>query len=584
MANSYINTVPQGREGTGAATIIGPNRALQYSLNQLDKNQNRILAEQQQYQQRQSQQNAQFNKTLMEVADLGTSPMYGNDFAEITNEVVKQGGQLMAQGINPYNPYQNEESRAAVQQWQGEVNKLKQAKAQVDMIYKDRQAQVKRYLDDPDSYDFTDFQKLRDFENENSLEDILEGNTQLPQLGKRVNISEDITKQYGQIYNDTTEQGVDANGNPITTQVRAADTGRITSIVNNEFNSGSKYGQEVNRRLRREFGDEATLDGLLGITDRDELRQVLDAEFRNPSDTNPLVELRANGINARPGTPEYESFLEQAVNEQLKAELILDNAKQEAANALIGRTNTSRKEKFDFTLRNQQLREQSASRAARNSDLSARNSLLSIQMKQAKINGGDSEAESLAEGAVDIDFSEDYGGGEVEGGIKVFSAIPLNTSSISISPANTTDVKTGNKVKQNELRGNITGIGIVAYDEDGKVVQGNTPEELAKNPRVVRFAPQVLVQDSRRQSYSYSPESIPVTSLAKAPQSNVKKAIGVQQRTANELNNQLKKRPATRNRESVSWKNYDKSLGQTLGEQTVSGTSSNTNSGSLDNL
>lgn len=566
MANGYINTVPLGREGTGAAQIFGPNRALQYFLGQNQQNQQRLAMQEQRYNQQQQAYNQNFQKTLMDLNDLASTPMYGQDFAELTNELVKQGGQLMAQGINPYNPNQNPQSRDAVQQWQNEVNRVRQAKLQVENLYKDRQAQVKQYLQNPDQYDFDDFQKLRDFENNVSLEDILNGQGQYPQLQQRLNISEDITRQYGQIYNDFVERGFDAQGNPIQTDIREADRNRIASIVNTEFRPETRYGQEVNRRLRREFGDTATLNGLLGTTDRDELRSILDAEFRNPTDSNPIVELMSSGINASPGTPEYNQFLDRAVEEQYKAEKILDDAKQEAANALINRTNTSRKEKFDFTLRNQQLREQSAANAARNSNLSARNTMLSIQKK---LLGLDEVEDAMVDEAVDIDFSEDFGDGATEDGIKVFSTIPLNTPSVSISPADITSVRSGEKEKQPEVRGNVTGIGIVAYDSKGNVVKGNSPEELAMNPNVVRFAPQAIVQDNKRRSYSYDTNNIPVSSLSKPMQANMNRAINIGKKTAETLNEQLKKRPArSQDTGSASWQNYNNGISNLFGQPT----------------
>src|SRR5690606_14895093 len=158
---------------------------------------------------------------------------------------------------------------------------------------------------------------------------------------KVIDITSEITKQYPGLYNEYTQFGTDEQGNPIRREIREADQARIGMVVRNELsNPNSQYAQEVNRRLRRQFGPDANTSGLLGITDRATLRAALDAEFRNPSDTNPIVELRANGINAMPGTPEYEEFLDKATDEQLKAEMVLEDAAQQMGNSLIGRTNT----------------------------------------------------------------------------------------------------------------------------------------------------------------------------------------------------------------------------------------------------
>lgn len=555
MATPFENSVPLGREGTGSAPILGPTRALQYFIQQNQNNQNRLYDQQVQQRRTQEKYNSDFNKAIMELGELAQSPMYSNDFAELTNDLMKQGGQLMSQGINPYNPYQSDRSREAVQQWNSEVNKLRSAKSVVDNLKKTRESMIGDYLDNPNDYDFEDYKKIRDFEKEVSLYDIMNGNTEIPRLSKKLNIGQDFIKKYGEVYRERTEITNDEQGNPIRSQIREVDTDRVRNIVNSDFRPESPYGQEVNRRLMREFGEGASMDGLLGTTNRDEIRQILDAEFRNPSDTNPIVELRANGVNARPGTPEYESFLEQAVNEQLKAETILDDAKQEAANALMGNTNTRRTDRFDFSVRNQQLKEQAALRSARNSDLSARNTMLSIQKKLS----GDGEGSAMADTAVDIDFSSEFDSAE-DNPITVWGAIPLNTASISINPAKVTNVATGKKVDQPELRGNITGVGVVGYDANGNVVNGSSPQDLLKNPAVVRFEPQVLLQDNRRRSYSYNPSNIPVGSLPKTTQGNVKKAISVQENVAKELNSQLEKRPKSGNKETQSWNTYDNFL------------------------
>ena len=586
MLQPYRNTVPRGQEGTGAAQVLGPSRALQYFLGQNQRQQDRLASQQQMYQQNKMRQDRQFQQSLMELGELAQSPMYSQDFAELTNDLMKQGGQLMSQGINPYNPYQDESSRSAVQQWNSEVNRLRSAKAVVDNLKKTRDKQISNYLTNPSEYNFEDYKKIRDFEKDVSLADIMNGDMSIPELAKNLNIGEDFIKRYGEVYSERTEMTTDEAGNPVRSQVRDVDTNRIRNIVNSEFAPGTVYGEEVNRRLRSQFGEGASIDGLLGTTNRDEIRQILDAEFRSPSDNNPIVELRAGGINARPGTPEYDAFLESAVNEQLQAEMVLDDAKQQAANALAWNTNTRRTDRFDFTLRNQQLREEASARAARNSNLSATNTMLSIQKK---LSGDDTEGDAMAETAADIDFSEDYGDGDVEPGITVWGAIPINTPSVSINPATITDVRSGNKVKQPEVRGNITGVGVVGYDADGNVVPGNSPEELMKNPDVVSFEPQVLVQNNRNESFSYDTNNIPVSSLSKAAQANLKKAIGIQKDVAKEMNDQLKNRPKSGNTKTSVWQNYENTLDRMMrgesGRSPVSPVSTTTLSrGSLDNL
>lgn len=564
MANGYTNTVPLGREGTGSAQILGPNRALQYALQQNQRRENRIADEQQRYQRNQQAYDSQFQRTLFEMGELAQTPMFREDFAELTNDLVRQGGELMAQGVNPFNPYQGANSRAAVQQWTSDYNRLRAAKGVVDNLYKQRQTQVDNYLKNPNDYDFDEFQELKDFEKNVSLDDILNGNANIPQLSKRLNIGEEIGKQFGDVYTDIEEFSTDEAGNPIRVTGRRPDERRIMGIVQNSFNPRTQYGQEVNRRLRREFGEGATMDGLLGTTDRDRIRQILDAEFRNPSDDNPIVELMANGINARPGTPEYESFLEQATNEQLRAERILDDAKQEAATSLVQRVNPTMRQRYDFSLRDQQLQEQAAARSARNSDASYRNTMLDIKKKES---GSDSVEDAMIDEAIDVDFSMDYGDGDVEEGITVWGAIPQSTPSISVNQGKSIDVYSGKQGDAQGIRGSITGVGLVGVDKNGNAVNGASPESLVGDSRVVKFVPKIIVQDNKQQSHIYDIGSIPVESLTDRYQENMKKAIAIQKRTATDFNNRISNRGSQSGASSNTKKTPAQLMREAAGQQ-----------------
>lgn len=534
------NTVPLGREGTGAAQILGPNRALQQFLSTNQNTQNRLLQEQQRFQQKQEAYDGAFQKEMMGLNELAVSPMYQQDLAQLTNALIKQGSELRSKGINPYNPNQSPEAQAAVQQWQSEVNKVKQAKLIADNLYQQRQDLVKKYNANPASFDIDEYKKIVNFDKENSLLDVMENGTQLPTLEEIPDVGKMLTTKYGEVYSQGTVQDVDANGNPIRREVKEADMPRIANIVRNEFTEGTPYANNVNRLLRKEFGDGASISGLLRTTNRDEIRSILDAQFRNDtSDANPIVELMSKGKVPSLNSQEYNEFLDKATDEQLKAEKILDQQMQYAANSLIGKVNTRDTWKFDFTLRNQKLKEDAAARSARNSDLSARNTLLSIQKK---LTGGDDEDDDLITDANDVDFSTENN----PNAIKVWGAIPLNTSSFSINPANATDVNTGSKVKTKSIRGGISGVGLVGYDKNGKVINGATPEEVMNNPNVVSFKPQVIIQDSKSRSRNtYDVKDIPLETLPKTVQGKIKKVISIQEKAASELNKNIKSKSQT---------------------------------------
>src|SRR5690606_2339346 len=102
MATNYMNTVPLGREGTGAAQILGPNRALQYALQQNQERQRRLERGQLEYERNQQGYANAFQRSMMETMNTvgGTryvNPNIRNAIASATNEWARQGGQLMSQ-------------------------------------------------------------------------------------------------------------------------------------------------------------------------------------------------------------------------------------------------------------------------------------------------------------------------------------------------------------------------------------------------------------------------------------------------------------------------------------------------------
>lgn len=476
MANGYSNSVPLGQEGTGAAQILGPNKALQFFLNKNEREQSRLLGEQQQYQQRKQAENSQFQSTLFEMNELANTPMFQEDFQKITNGLVKQGGELMSKGINPYSTNMNPESRAAVQQWQSEINKVKQAKTIVDNLYKERQAAVKKYTDNSASFDFDDFAKLKDFEKNNTLEDILSGSASLPQLTEIQDVGQNLIKKYGEVYSQGIVADVDAQGFPIRREVKEADKPRIEMIVNNEFLPGTPNAAEVDRRLRKDFGPQASVSGLLGITDRDEIKRILDAEFRTPSDFNPVAELMAAGKIKKIGDAGYEEFLNTAVDEQLKAENILDAAKQQGANALVGKVNTKDSWKFDFSKRNQQLKEQAAARSA----ASAQQSQYKKSLEISKLK------KDLSEGSEPVNISDVTIKTKNNTNITMAGATSGSTTEFEYNPTsksyNVDDQK--NDLNKRESA-KLLGVGVVAIDKNTGIVYPGDPRDYIGNPNAV---------------------------------------------------------------------------------------------------
>lgn len=565
MAIGYRNSVPLGQEGTGAATVLGPSRAAQYWLGVAQQDQNRLQRQQDMYQQTQQRNNLQFGKDINDILGNATSPLWASDFTKYSTDLMTKGGELRSRGINPYSTSINPENMEELQGWRGDANRLLNYKAQADQVKQWQDTQMQQVLKNPGAYRQSDIDAIRNIDKNYSFEDLVSGRVQPPQIQPKIDFQKEALDSKFNATMTVPQSVTDANGITTTVTTTRLNEPVARAFVDNTFRPGTPAAQEITGRLQ-DAGIEGTFDQLLGTTDRAELTSYIDGMLRSNDPGNPLTGLMAEGVVPNVDTPEYERFLNDAVDEQLKAERILEKAKNEALLGLQAGVKESDKVSYSNLIARERRAIENQARANRNSDAAYRNTTLSIQKKLRDL---DNDEDTMIDEAVDIDFSEDYGDGATEEGIKVFGTIPLNTPSVSISPAEITSVRTGQKEKQPEVRGNITGVGIVAYDANGNVVQGNSPEELAKNPDVVRFAPQALVQDNRRRSYSYNTNNIPVSSLSKPMQSNLNRAINIGKKTADALNKELKKRPAkSQSTDSASWQQYNNGISNLFGSPT----------------
>lgn len=560
MATGYMNTVPLGREGTGAAQILGPNRALQYALQQNQERQRRLDRAQEQYNQNQQGYANAFQRSMMETMNTvgGTryvNPNIRNAIASATNEWARQGGQLMSQGINPFNPYQSEDSRDVSQQHNQSRAEIQSVLAINNQLLKEKDEVTKRITDKPQDYDVDEFKAFEQWYNDLTPEDIMAGNITPPTVSKIYDIGREAGKQFGAIYEDYREYDVDEQGNRIQREGRRADAARILNIADQSIdNPNSPYHRETNRRLRKELGPEASIEmfsPFLGISDKAEMESLVDAQLRNDtSEDNPLVDMLADGKAVQYGTDGYNQTVSEISDELLRANNIVSGAKQEVVDALTGRTNTSEKVKLDYTEENQRMKRQAAASLERSRALSRQNTALSIQKK---VSGDDPVAEAMSEEAQDIDFSTKRSDGTVATpGITVPGVMDVSSNTIQLNTREAYSVENGAKVQEPEGPGRITGINPVGIDKNGNIVSGNM-ESLRNNPAVVKWDVKAVVQrpvpgvSGVTTSHIYDISSLPISTLTSTYKGPIEKAISIQRKTIKELNEEIKNRGEQKN-------------------------------------
>lgn len=486
------NYVPSGQIGTGAAQILGPNVALQNWIGQTQRDADRLYNQQVSYQERIGQQNQQFTKYLRDLQSQPLPRAYNQDIQQLSNELVNRGAQLMTQGVNPWNPSGGPDQQAAANQFLQDERMLRNAVTRAKEV-DDYKKKILEQLGkaDPNSYDIDEFKSAMEIDKNISLQDLASGNFEFPTVSRRFNVT-DIAKQYPNVSSEFSQYQVDEKGNPIRRQIKEADLPRIANIVNANFVGDTPYTQEVNRQLRKQFGSDANISGLFGTTDREQIKNLLDAEFRSPTENNPLVELRMQGKIKSFDDPNYEKFLNDATDEQLKAEKVLDDSKQLAANAIIGRVGTKDTFKFDWSQRNQQLKEEAAQRAEQSFVTTERNKAATYAKTQlgiAKLRQDISAGQEGVRNISDVTVKSDNGTNIVMAG-----ATSGSTPEFEYNPTDKSyNIGTQEKDTNKREKAKLLGVGVVAIDKNtGRVYPGD-PRDYIGSPNV-SFEPRAQVR------------------------------------------------------------------------------------------
>lgn len=355
MANGYTNTVPLGQVGTGAAYVLGPNMALQQWMGAVQQDNQQRQVERRDAKRQQQANFRDFNQRMAQFQP--SSSMYRDDVNELLSQHMQKGAALMAQGKNPYNPnYNDPEAIRESQEFLKEENNIKVVQSVIADTAKQRDAYLKEWNDDKNAFDYESYLRIQNFEQENSIADLIEGRAQIPGLERSFDmgsfVKSNVPTPSVQIQDyERDEKGkikLNPDGTSVLRSENQPDIEKITDNVMTAFQSGS--GRNYLNRKLREAGVQGDATGLIGSTDEDEVRQQLDEWYRSPAPGNPAGELIYEGRIPALDTPEYERFLDDSVREQLRAERaafpVLNQAVQRAVGAVDPKM--SMKANFDY--------------------------------------------------------------------------------------------------------------------------------------------------------------------------------------------------------------------------------------------
>lgn len=501
MQQPYRNSVPLGREGTGAATVLGPNRALQYWLGVSQQDQNRLQGQQDRYQQTQAAYNQKFAQTNMENASKFASPLWAQDFSKRGQNLIGMGSQLVSRGINPYRTNLNPENQEELMAYQGEANTMLNLKAQADDLRKWQVKTMDEIAKNPSKYRQEDIDKVRNLDQLYSFDDFVSGKVQVPQIQQKIDfLNEGASAKFNATVTMPVETRMPDGGIRTETKTRL-NVDLANQYVDMAFRPGTEYATEVEGRLR-EKGIDGSFDQLLGTTDRAEVRSYIDSYLRSPDESNPVIDLMISGAVPAIDTPEYDKYLEDATNEQLKAEKILEDSKKQFFTGLQSGVKEADKVSYDYKAVSNQ-------RAAQRAAMQNRKDQLSMKKTTLEISGleGKGQPEDVYDLRIVSEDSEQNPTEYVLAGAKSGSTTQFNFN-ISPDAYNTTYNQPVSGASQ--ARGSLIGTGVIAVDQKtGQPLGGHVSEHIGKPGVDFKIKGQILTDDG--ESILENPEVIAQT-------------------------------------------------------------------------
>lgn len=494
----YRNSSQYGRGMTGDTTVIGPSRALQQWLGISQQEQNRLRHQQDRYQQTQAAYNQKFAHDNMESAAKFASPLWSEDFNKRGANLINMGSQLVAQGINPYRTNLNPENQQALMGYRGEANTMLNLKSQADDLRKMQINMMNQIAKDPSKYRQSDIDAVRDLDKNYTFDDFVQGKVSMPQIQPKIDFQEAAADaKFSATVTTPVEIQMPDGGVRIETRTRL-NTDLANTYIDNAFRPGTAYAKEVEGRLR-DNGIDGEFTQLLGTTDKGEVTRYIDDYLRSTDKSNPVIDLMIKGKVPAVDTPEYKKFLNDAVNEQLKAEKILDQSKQEFFTGLQAGVKESDKVSYSYAKANNQ-------RAQARFNTQQQKDRLSMQKTQLQISG--LKGENQPEDVYDLTISSEINPDKkfVLAGAKSGSTTSFNFN-ISPDAYNTTldsPVADGSQAK-----GSLIGVGVIAVDKDGRPLPGDIQEHIGKPNVDFKVKGQILTDN--RESFLENPEVIAQT-------------------------------------------------------------------------
>lgn len=542
-----INTVPQGQVGTGAAQVLQPNRALDNWIADSKVNAERLRTEQKQFAQKSQAEAQQMNKYLQDIQNMDISPMYRADIQNLGKSLVDRGAQLKAAGLNPWSVGGTPEQQVVLKQFNEDATKIKQASSILKSIDKMREHDLQLYQKDPTSYDPDEFKAQFNFEKENSLEDLVAGNVTFPRLSKLYNIQEAIGKIKAPVkeYQEIRKEG----GFDYQYDIKEPDVEKVSSLVENFYAPGTPAYREIDRQMKKKFGD--GMDNVYNTTDRTEVKRLLRDAYLSNTPDNPIIEEMRTGNVPSLDSPQFETYLDKKVTEQLEKEKYLANEKEKSFNQIRDSAGGKVDRKL-YTEMDRELRSRQANaRATESHNLSQTQKRLNISKTLREIS--DAEKPANATGSYD---AIRFGGGDDKREMVVKESTAFDSGDFMFSPSGSV-----NKIGESNGSGQLISrqdlpvqsklrtsrVGAFPVDEKGNLVP--VVNHAIEDPKRYRWKVGVLAIDGDDATYVIDPSDVSKT-LSKPKRAELDKAVSKAQASIPRYTGGQKKTTETKKEET----------------------------------
>lgn len=474
MANTpYINTVPLGQAGTGAAYVLPRgSSAADKLLETLDYNR-KVAQQNQQLQQQQAQKLAQSYRDNAFKAKNGS--LFNNELMKLQQQHVQQGQEYAKQGFDIYNPNpQNEQQMAAHEQYMADRARL--------YNYQDVREQMAKHLSaqdallskaKPGEYNPKSIQELHDFYGNNTLADIVNKGLQAPSIREAFNPSGILSKGDPVVSPEVTKIVKTPNGYEKVTSRTFLEEPTFKN-VESEFIS-TPGGVEY---LVEQTGLSPEQARIIP-NDFNAIKKLNDSTFRSkPEEIQALARM---GITSYKD-PRYEQLLTE--------KSATDFAAKQKYNSLIKTGVDYRKSKAKeiyksdpyFGYEDQAMQRESNARA------------------RARFNERNDSTQPAAQ--VISDFTIPIKGGERGANVKPEGYIPINSAVINLAGSPSYNLTTGERSEQVLSSGDhqLVGAGNFPFIKKGVTKDDKlagsvaTPDFATKNPQAIEYRPMLQVQ------------------------------------------------------------------------------------------